>query len=175
MRSGGSAAKRSGGWRNCGGDNAGFSGLAGGSFLALVGGMSAWSPAFPALVTSGEMRALEEAAVAAGRSEEALMDAASLALAQTVQEWLPRPGAAVVFAGKGHNAGDAFGLAGHLVEAGWRVEVRLAWPEGELRPLAARRGSWKNWPRAGWTGWRIRPISTRFAPVSEIAGVSWRS
>ncbi len=139
MRSGGSAAKRSGGWRNCGGDNAGFSGLAGGSFLALVGGMSAWSPVFPALVTSGEMRALEEAAVAAGRSEEALMDAASLALAQTVQEWLPRPGAAVVFAGKGHNAGDAFGLAGHLVEAGWRVEVRLAWPEGELRPLAARK------------------------------------
>ena len=85
------------------------------------------------------MRALEGEAVAAGRSEEALMDAAGRGLAEVVREWLPQPGVAVVVAGKGHNAGDAFVLAGHLVEAGWQVELRLAWPEEELRPLAARK------------------------------------
>lgn len=93
----------------------------------------------PPLVTAVEMRSLESQAFAAGIAEEALMDQAVTGLADYVRKWLPHPGAAVVFAGKGHNAGDAFGLAGHLLTAGWRVQVRLTFPEANLRPLAARK------------------------------------
>jgi NAD(P)H-hydrate repair Nnr-like enzyme with NAD(P)H-hydrate epimerase domain len=93
----------------------------------------------PPLVSAAEMRSLESQAFAAGIAEEGLMDQAVTGLADYVRKWLPQPGAAVVFAGKGHNAGDAFGLAGHLLTAGWRVQVRLTFPEATLRPLAARK------------------------------------
>ena len=94
---------------------------------------------FPALVSPAGMRALEEMAISGGVSEEALMDAAGAGLAQFVVEWLPQPGVAVVFTGKGHNAGDALVAAAHLRDAGWQVELRMAWPGQELRPLAARK------------------------------------
>ena len=93
---------------------------------------------FPALVSGPEMRGLESRAFAAGIAEETLMLEAGAGLARVVVDWLSVPGVAVVFAGKGHNAGDAFVLAEHLLNAGWHVEIRLAWPESELRPLAAK-------------------------------------
>jgi hydroxyethylthiazole kinase-like uncharacterized protein yjeF len=93
----------------------------------------------PPLVTAAEMRELESQAFAAGIAEEALMDEAGAGLGDYVRKWLPLPGSAVVFAGKGHNAGDAFVLAGHLLAAGWKVQVRLTFPEETLRPLAARK------------------------------------
>ncbi len=94
-------------------------------------------PGFPCLVTSAEMRESEARAFAAGIAEQTLMEEAGAGLAKYVRECWPVPGVAVVFAGKGHNAGDAFVLAGHLLQAGWQVELRLAWPEETLRPLAA--------------------------------------
>lgn len=94
---------------------------------------------FPPLVTAAEMRQLEDRAFAEGIAEEPLMDAAALGLARAVQDWLPNPGTTVIFAGKGHNAGDAFAMARHLIQSGWKAEIRLAWPEEALRPLAAKK------------------------------------
>ncbi len=74
-----------------------------------------------------------------GVSEEALMEEAGQGLARVLRATFPQPGAAVIFAGKGHNAGDALVLAGHLAAAGWTVEVRLVWPGDSLRPLAAKK------------------------------------
>ncbi|HEX2746379.1 MAG TPA: NAD(P)H-hydrate dehydratase, partial [Verrucomicrobiales bacterium] len=88
---------------------------------------------------TAEMRALEAAAVASGVPEEALMDEAGAGLAAVVRRFFPQPGAAVVFAGKGHNAGDACVLAARLLEAGWTVEFRMAWPGDAWRPLARRK------------------------------------
>lgn len=93
----------------------------------------------PTLVTAAEMRALEAAAVAAGTTEEALMEEAGAGIAKVVRQFWPQPGAAIVFAGKGHNAGDACVLAGHLLDGGWSVELRAAWPETDWRPLALRK------------------------------------
>lgn len=94
---------------------------------------------FPPVVTAEEMRGLERQAVDAGFSEESLMDEAGARLARMVRRIFPHGGTALIFAGKGHNAGDAFALAGHLLDAGWRVELRLAWTAEALRPLAAKK------------------------------------
>lgn len=89
----------------------------------------------PVTVTTAEMRALETAAIAAGAPETELMEEAGTGLAAVVRQFFPLPGTAVLFTGKGHNAGDAFVLARHLLEAGWQVECRAAWPEEAWRPL----------------------------------------
>ena len=94
----------------------------------------------PVLVTAAEMRALEARAVQKGTSEDELMEEAGAGLAGVVRQFWPRPGYAVVFAGKGHNGGDAFVLARHLVNDGWEVEVRTFWPEDSWRPL-----TWEKW------------------------------
>lgn len=94
--------------------------------------------AFAAIATGDEMRALESRAFLSGSTEDQLMQEAGAAVAAVVKHWLPQPGVAVLFAGKGHNAGDAFVVAGHLHDAGWKVELRLAWPVEALRPLAAQ-------------------------------------
>jgi NAD(P)H-hydrate epimerase len=93
------------------------------------------------IVTCEDMRALESAAVAAGVSEEALMEEAGLGIARAVQALVPRPDAVVVFAGKGHNAGDAFVAARHWLDAGWPVVVRGSFPPEEWRPLTAAKWS----------------------------------
>ena len=94
---------------------------------------------FPPVVSAEEMRGLERQAADAGFSEESLMDEAGTRLARMVRRIFPHGGTALIFAGKGHNAGDAFALAGHLLDAGWRVELRLAWTAEALRPLAAKK------------------------------------
>jgi NAD(P)H-hydrate epimerase len=60
-------------------------------------------------------------------------------VADAVRQFFPNPATLVVFAGKGHNAGDAFVTAHHLAEAGWDVRVRMAFPDSDLRPLARRK------------------------------------
>ncbi len=97
------------------------------------------TPPPPVLIEAAGMRRLEEAAMAAGIPEEALMDEAGAGLAAVVRQFHPRPGTAVIFAGKGHNAGDACVLASHLLDAGWRVELREAWAAESWKPLARRK------------------------------------
>lgn len=87
-------------------------------------------------VTCDQMRRLENAAIQAGRDEASLMEEAGRGLAEVVAALLPMPAAAVIFAGKGHNAGDAFIAARHWLEMGWKVIVRPAFPDpATWRPL----------------------------------------
>jgi NAD(P)H-hydrate epimerase len=85
------------------------------------------------------MRAAEEAAFASGISAEALMEQAGAGIARSIGKFFPRAGSCIVFAGKGHNAGDAFVAARWLAQAGWDVETRLVFPEKELSPLTNRK------------------------------------
>src|SRR5207249_5741108 len=59
------------------------------------------------ILTSAQMRAAEGAAFARGVEVEALMDKAGAGVSQAVSKFFPNPGKCIVFAGKGHNAGDA--------------------------------------------------------------------
>jgi len=87
------------------------------------------------IVSAAAMRAAEEAAFASGVEVEALMDRAGAGVAAAVRKFFPRSGRAVVFVGKGHNGGDALVAAARLREAGWEIDLRLIFPEGDLAEL----------------------------------------
>lgn len=93
---------------------------------------------FP-ILSSAEMRAAEEAAFARGLDVEALMDKAGAGVAQAVIKFFRRPGKCIVFAGKGHNAGDALVAAQCLRRLGWKIEIRLAFQEGDCSLLMRRK------------------------------------
>src|SRR5205807_2403318 len=66
------------------------------------------------ILSSAQMRAAEEAAFSRGVKVETLMDQAGAGVAHAIQQFFPNPGTCVVFAGKGHNGGDALVAATHL-------------------------------------------------------------
>src|SRR3977135_457351 len=85
------------------------------------------------------MRAAEEAAFASGVEVEALMDRAGAGVAAAVRQFFPRPGKAIVFAGKGHNGGDALVAAACLKQAGWEIDLRLIFPEEDCAELTRKK------------------------------------
>jgi hydroxyethylthiazole kinase-like uncharacterized protein yjeF len=85
------------------------------------------------------MRAAEEAAFARGVQVEALMDQAGAGVAQTVGKFFAKPGKCIVFAGKGHNAGDALVAADCLRRLGWKIEVWLAFKESDCSELMRKK------------------------------------
>jgi hydroxyethylthiazole kinase-like uncharacterized protein yjeF len=91
------------------------------------------------VVTSAQMRDAENAAFARGVSAEALMNQAGAGIAQTVQQFFPRPGYCLVFSGKGNNGGDALVAAAQLKRAGWHTDVHLSFPESQCSDLLRRK------------------------------------
>ena len=91
------------------------------------------------ILTSAQMRAAEEAAFASGVEVEALMDKAGAGVARAISKFFPQPGKCIVFAGKGHNAGDALVAAECLRQRGWKIEVRLAFKEGDCGELMRKK------------------------------------
>ena len=82
------------------------------------------------IFTSAQMRDAEEAAFARGVKVETLMDRAGAGVARAITKFFPQPGKCIVFAGKGHNAGDG------LVEVAGRRIVVLGGAHVEMEPLA---------------------------------------
>ena len=85
------------------------------------------------------MRAAEQAAFARGVEVEALMDKAGAGVAQAVTRFFQKPGKCIVFAGKGHNAGDALVAAQCLRHRGWKIQVRLAFKESDCSELMRKK------------------------------------
>src|SRR2546421_6756229 len=85
------------------------------------------------------MRAAEEAAFASGVEVEALMDKAGAGVARAITRFFPQPGKCIVYAGKGHNAGDALVAAQCLRRSGWKIEVRLAFKESDCSRLMRKK------------------------------------
>jgi hydroxyethylthiazole kinase-like uncharacterized protein yjeF len=90
------------------------------------------------IVSAAAMRAAEEAAFARRVEVEALMDRAGAGVAVGVRKFFPRPGKAIVFAGKGHNGGDALVAAARLKEAGWEIELRPIFPKVDCAELTRK-------------------------------------
>src|SRR5205809_7378337 len=85
------------------------------------------------------MRAAEQAAFANGVQVEALMNKAGAGVAQAVTKFFQKSGRCIVFAGKGHNAGDALFAAQCLEQRGWKIEVRLAFKEADCSDLMRKK------------------------------------
>jgi len=91
------------------------------------------------VLTTAQMRAAEQAAFARGAAVESLMDKAGAGVARLVSKFFPRAGKCIVFAGKGHNAGDALFAAQCLRRTGWKIEVCLAFEEREWSLLMRKK------------------------------------
>ena len=85
------------------------------------------------------MHAAEEAAFARGVSVEALMDQAGAGVARAVRQFYPQAATCIVFAGKGHNGGDALVAAEHLQRIGWKIAVRLPFGEEKCSELTRKK------------------------------------
>ena len=91
------------------------------------------------ILSSAQMREAEEAVFARGVEVEALMDQAGAGVARTVRKFFPEPGTCIVFAGKGHNGGDALVAADHLQRAGWKIDIRLPFAEKDCSELTRKK------------------------------------
>src|SRR5436305_387706 len=85
------------------------------------------------------MRSAEQAAFGRAVSVEALMDRAGKGVARTVEKFFAHPGKCLVYAGKGHNAGDAFVAATELQLRGWSVDLHSAFAEAECSELTQKK------------------------------------
>src|SRR5712691_2617348 len=85
------------------------------------------------------MRAAEESAVARGVTIETLMDQAGAGVACAVRQFFPKPTRCIVFAGKGHNGGDALVAAEQLQRIGWKIDVRLPFAEENCSELTQKK------------------------------------
>lgn len=123
------------------------------------------------IVSPEEMVALEKSAFAAGVTPEALMDEAGRQMARHVIRLSPAgTRLAIVYAGRGHNAGDALVAAAGLREAGWKVGLRLADPA--MGGLAGRKFA-ELGDVDGWTAGEAREAlaGAPFAVVDGLLGL----
>ena len=91
------------------------------------------------VLSSAQMQAAEQAAFARGTSVEKLMDEAGAGVARTVRQFFPKPATCIVFAGKGHNGGDALVAAEQLQRIGWKIDIRLPFPESDCSELTQKK------------------------------------
>ena len=91
------------------------------------------------VLSSAQMQAAEQAAFARQVTVEALMDQAGTGVARTIHQFFPKAGKCIVFAGKGHNGGDVLVAAQQLQQIGWKIDVRLAFPEENCSELTQKK------------------------------------
>src|SRR5947209_9545577 len=85
------------------------------------------------------MHAAERAAFARGVTVEALMDQAGAGVARAVRQFFPKPATCIVFAGKGHNGGDALVAAEQLQQIGWKIDIQLPFGEEDCSELTQKK------------------------------------
>ncbi len=85
------------------------------------------------------MQAAEQAVFSRGVTVETLMDQAGIGVARAIHQFFPRAGTCIVFAGKGHNGGDALVAAEQLQRIGWKIDLRLPFAEENCSELTQKK------------------------------------
>lgn len=95
--------------------------------------------AFPPILMAAQMRAADDAAIAAGTPSGELMERAGRLAAEAMLAFA-MPGEVLVLCGPGNNGGDGYVIARHLAAAGLGVRVAAALPpaSADCRAMAAR-------------------------------------
>lgn len=121
------------------------------------------------ILTSAQMRAVERAAIEAGRvSGLALMERAGAGVVAAILEAWPAlaaaaaPPCAVVLCGPGNNGGDGFVVARRLAARGWRVATYLLGTPERLPPDA----------RTNAEAWSAAPTAHAL-PAAALAAGDW--
>lgn len=81
------------------------------------------------------MLSVEQRTLGRGIPADVLMEGVGAKLARFITQFFPQSGLLLCYAGKGHNAGDAFVAARHLSSLGWRVLIRTPYAREELAAL----------------------------------------
>lgn len=84
------------------------------------------------ILTVSQMQEIEQAAFANGIKASDLMEQAGKGIAEVVQQFFPTSGTAVLYCGKGNNAGDVVVAGRFLAKIGWKIFVRSAFSEEEM-------------------------------------------
>lgn len=111
------------------------------------------------------MQSIERQAFARGVAADVLMEGVGAKLARFIMQFFPRPGLLLVYAGKGHNAGDAFVAARQLAGLGWRVLVRTPFARDEIAPLGRDKFDLL---RAPVLGGPLRPATPQEGPLVQL-------
>lgn len=121
------------------------------------------------VVTREQMEAIERRTFDRGISADVLMEVAGAKLARFVSQFFPHPGLLLVYAGKGHNAGDAFVAARHLLGLDWRVLVRTSFSREALAPLTRDKSDLLRAPVL--TG-PFHPAAPQEGPLVQLDGLA---
>ena len=87
------------------------------------------------LVSCRQMQEAEADAFARGISASDLMEKVGQQMAAHLIQRFPTPGTAVLYLGKGNNAGDALVVGIELQKRGWQIMARFAGDPSQLKPL----------------------------------------
>jgi NAD(P)H-hydrate epimerase len=90
------------------------------------------------VLTSSQMLAAEREVIEGGVTAAELMEEAAAGIWEVVRQFCPEPGVAILYLGKGNNAGDSLVVARHLHAAGWKLAARFVAPAAEFKELPAR-------------------------------------
>ena len=91
-------------------------------------------------VTICEMRDAESRAMASGLTEEEILTLAGTRLGHAIAKFFSKPGLALAYLGKGHNAGDALVALRILRDSyGWKIASRLSHPIDACAPLTRKK------------------------------------
>lgn len=113
---------------------------------------------FHPLLTTSQMRRLEQGRFESGQSSLAAMEAAGRAVAEEILRRRPGKGQAIVLSGPGNNGGDGYVVARRLLEAGWDVLVG-AWGDPAALPGDALT------MRKQWSG-QVRPLTEALSHIT---------
>ena len=95
------------------------------------------------------MQQLEAAAFARGVQAYDLMEEAGKGIAEVIRQFFPDAGLAILYLGKGNNAGDALVAARELEKHGWQIAARLCCEPDQLKPLPLQH--WETLNPARWS------------------------
>jgi NAD(P)H-hydrate epimerase len=88
------------------------------------------------ILTISQIQELERVAFQEGIEPASLMEEAGEGIARVIEQFFLVPRTAIIYCGKGHNAGDALVAARFLARNDWKIFVRLAFPKNEMALLS---------------------------------------
>jgi hydroxyethylthiazole kinase-like uncharacterized protein yjeF len=90
------------------------------------------------IVSCAQMLEGERSAFARGVSAADLMEEAGRGIFEAIRQFHPEPATAVLYLGKGNNAGDALVVGRLMLDAGWKVLARPVSDVSEFKELPAK-------------------------------------